>query len=174
MARAVGHRRKPLRAELYDYREAGSYFVTTVTHHRALLFGEIVEGFPVLNPAGREIERYWLELEKKYQQVQVEDYVIMPNHLHGIVRFHSRDALTNYPQTLGDVMKWFKSMTTNAYIRGVKSQGWPRFNGKLWQTGYWDHIIRNDADLIRVQDYIAANPFQWEMDPDNATSDQAW
>lgn len=163
-----------MRAELYDYRQAGSYFVTVVVQNRRQLFGTIIDGLPRLNPAGLAIEHYWRELEKKYPQVQLDDYVIMPNHIHGILRIHPKDALNSYPETLGDMMKWFKSMTTNAYIRGVTNHGWPRYDVRLWQQGYWDHIIRNDADLSRVQEYIAANPSQWEMDPDNESSDKAW
>lgn len=174
MADQSRYRRKPMRAELWDYSHNGSYFVTTVTHRRALLFGEVVNGLPVLNPAGLEVERYWLELARKFPQVGIEDYVIMPNHIHGILRIYPRDVLNSYPETLGDMMKWFKSMTTNAYIRGVKHHGWKRFDGKLWQPGYWDHIIRNDADLARVQEYIAVNPSQWELDPDNSASEESW
>ena len=69
------------------------------------------------------------------------------------------------------VVQWFKTMTTNEYIRGVKQQGWPAFPGKLWQRNYWEHVIRNEADMNRIRDYICINPARWELDslfPDSA------
>ena len=63
-----------------------------------------------------------------------------------------------YGTTIGDVMDWFKTMTTNAYIRGVKNNGWTRFNGKLWQRNYYDHIIRNHESYLKISNYIIQNP----------------
>lgn len=133
-----------------------------------------MEGSVLLNSAGEQMEHYWLELETKYPQMELGEYVIMPNHLHGIIQIKAKDAMNLYPETLGDMMKWFKTMSTNAYIRGVKEQGWARFQGQLWQPGYYDHIVRNGKDLARIEAYIINNPWEWENDPDNATSDDAW
>ena len=60
--------------------------------------------------------------------------------------------------SLSDVVQWFKTMTTNEYIRGVKQQQWQPFPGKLWQRNYWDHIIRNENELHRIREYIRTNP----------------
>ena len=168
------NRRKNMRADLYDYRQDGRYFVTIVTNQRVQCLGSIANGVPELTPAGSLVEKYWSEIENKYRQVEIEDFVIMPNHLRGIIRIHPKDELNFHEESLGDMIKWFKSLTTNAYIRGVNEKGWPRFEGKFWQSGYYDHIIRNDADLLRVQEYIASNPAMWEQDPDNRSSDVAW
>ena len=62
------------------------------------------------------------------------------------------------------VVQWFKTMTTNEYIRHVKQDGWPPFKGKLWQRNYWEHIIRNEQELIRIRDYIKNNPKNWNLD----------
>lgn len=62
------------------------------------------------------------------------------------------------------VLQWFKTMTTNEYIRGVKTGGWKRFNGKLWQRNYWEHIIRNEQSYHRIAQYIQDNPRNWETD----------
>ncbi|MCU0351774.1 MAG: hypothetical protein MUF43_13255, partial [Flavobacterium sp.] len=62
------------------------------------------------------------------------------------------------------VVQWFKTMTTNEYIRGVKNLGWTRFDGKLWQRNYWEHIIRNDEECQRIANYIMNNPLNWEND----------
>ncbi|MFQ5641136.1 MAG: hypothetical protein ACE5IR_24425 [bacterium] len=69
--------------------------------------------------------------------------------------------------TLGDVVGWFETMTTNAYIRGVKQHDWQRFPGKLWQRNYWDHIIRDENELDRIREYIMYNPVKWDEDEDN-------
>ncbi|MCF8351217.1 MAG: hypothetical protein K9H15_08605, partial [Bacteroidales bacterium] len=69
-----------------------------------------------------------------------------------------------YNATIGDAMDWFKTMTTNAYIRGVKNNGWRPFNKKLWQRDYWDHIIRNQKSYERISEYIINNPKNWEND----------
>jgi putative transposase len=61
-------------------------------------------------------------------------------------------------------MQWFKTMTTNEYIRGINTHGWERFNGKLWQRNYYEHIIRNEKELSRIREYIVNNPMQWEPD----------
>jgi REP element-mobilizing transposase RayT len=74
-----------------------------------------------------------------------------------------------YNATIGDMMDWFKTMTTNEYIRGVKNNGWQRFNGKLWQRNYWEHIIRDEAELARIANYIIANPENWQKDRFNTT-----
>ena len=64
-------------------------------------------------------------------------------------------------------MQWFKTMTTNEYIRGVKTLGWPRFPGRFWQRNYYEHIIRNDMSLSAIRQYIANNPAQWADDHEN-------
>ena len=66
--------------------------------------------------------------------------------------------------TIGDAMDWFKTMTTNEYIRGVKTLGWKRFNGKMWQRNYYDHIIRNEQAYERISEYILNNPKKWDED----------
>ena len=62
------------------------------------------------------------------------------------------------------VVQWFKTMTTNEYIRNVKSNNWQRFNGKLWQRNYWEHIIRNENEYNRISQYIIENPIKWDLD----------
>lgn len=91
--------------------------------------------------------------------VCVLDYsVVMPNHMHGVV------LLSGGCSALPCVMQWFKIMTTNAYMRAVEVQGWLPFEGRLWQRSYYDHIIRNEADLNRIRDYVATNPARWTAD----------
>jgi REP element-mobilizing transposase RayT len=77
---------------------------------------------------------------------------------------------TGEPQpSLSQIVQWFKSMTTNDYIRGVKEDGWPPFRKRLWQRAYYDHIVRDERDLDRIRDYIDGNPSRWAEDPENPT-----
>jgi putative transposase len=71
------------------------------------------------------------------------------------------------PPTLGQIVGWFKTMTTNEYIRGVKQQGWPPFPGKVWQRNYYEHVIRKGEALERIRAYIQANPQRWALDREN-------
>jgi putative transposase len=82
----------------------------------------------------------------------------------------SRDGTRGEPPlqpSLGDVIQWFKTMTTNEYIRGVRESGWPRFEGKLWQRDYFDHIVRNAESLELIRNYIRDNPLRWSLDREN-------
>jgi REP element-mobilizing transposase RayT len=81
---------------------------------------------------------------------------------------HSADILGEHiGSPLHTVVQWFKTMTTNEYILGVKNLGWQRFDGKLWQRNYWEHIVRNDFDYDRIAKYIVDNPAKWNSDKFN-------
>ncbi len=76
-------------------------------------------------------------------------------------------AGTHIGVPLPRIVQWFKTMTTNEYIRGVKQFGWPRFDRRLWQRNYYEHIVRNDDELNRIREYIMNNPLKWELDREN-------
>ena len=139
------HRRRSLRLKDYDYAAPGAYFVTIVTKDRSCLFGEIVDDQMRPSSAGAEVKRWWLELPSKFPTVATDEFVVMPNHCHGIImvfdptvgadqRVCPEGAHTGAP--LPRVVQWFKTVTTNEYIRGVKTLGWPPFRGQLWQRSY--------------------------------------
>lgn len=121
-----------LRLGNFDYAQPGIYFVTVCTAHRACLFGEIRNEQMVLSTAGQGIESWWDSLVMQFAGITLDAKVVMPNHLHGIVMLDDGDKSSN----LSHMMKWFKGKSTNDYIRGVKTDGWPRFRGKLWQPGF--------------------------------------
>ena len=179
-------RRKPSRLASFDYRSPGAYFVTLVTHERACLFGEVDEGTMVLNAAGRMVEDWWLSLPGKFPNVALDAHVVMPNHFHGLVALNADFSVVADPRvgpeksgahtgaplqrkfvSLPEIMRWFKTMTTNAYIRGVRESGWPPFNKHLWQRSYHDRIVRNETELNRLREYIATNPQRWHIDQEN-------
>lgn len=172
------HHRRSIRLQGYDYARNGAYFVTVCAQGRECLFGEIVDGEMYLNDAGRMVAKWWMELPERFPDVVLDEYVVMPNHFHGILVFVGAalrgrpDAETEgHPHrgapTLGDVVDWFKTMTTNAYIRGVKMSDWPPFAGRLWQRNYYERVIRDEKELDAVREYIANNPKRWESDSEN-------
>lgn len=128
----------------------------------------------ILNDAGRMIESEWLTLKKRFSNIELHEYVVMPNHFHAILEIVEKDerattrvAPTDVPttgKTVGDMIDAFKSITTVEYIRGVKNHGWKRFDRKLWQRNYWEHIIRNDESYERIAAYIDNNPDKWGED----------
>ena len=84
----------------------------------------------------------------------------MPNHIHGIIALDKGILLSR-------VIQAFKSISTTEYIRGVRQQGWKKFDQSLWLRSFYDHVIRSEKDLFRVQEYIMNNPLQWAMDDEN-------
>ena len=166
-------RRRAQRLQGYDYTLAGAYYVTICTQEHQRLFGQIVGNEMCLNDAGRMIERWWDELHHAFPSVELDIAVVMPNHLHGIVVIYNElengectathDGIVSLP----DVMQWYKTMTTNEYIRCVKTAGWSPFAGKVWHRSYYDHIIRDEDDLLRIRTYITNNPAQWAQDTEN-------
>ena len=152
--------RKSLRLSSFDYSTAGYYFVTICSHHREAFFGEVINEEMRLNPAGQMIKSLWAEVPHGFNQVHLDSFVVMPNHIHGII-------ILGNGITLSRVIQAFKSITTHEYIRGVHERGWKEFNQILWQRSFYDHVIRNQKDLYRVQEYILNNPLQWDMDNEN-------
>lgn len=266
----------------YDYSKSGGYFITLVTNKRRHLFGEIKDGKMILNDAGKMIKKWYCELEKKFENVKCGTFIIMPNHLHAIIKicdhessvrpmcltdnessqtnfikneenksehgdsgfkgknssmdgvdfggerdiysieqedndikrpdysvkqagFTQQKALNVNPQDLGlekndlcvehsdlcvehigstlhkgnskggcikaaslpRIIQWFKTKTTNEYIRSVKSGEFNLFYKKLWYRNYYEHIIRNKNELDRIEEYILNNPANWEKDKEN-------
>jgi REP element-mobilizing transposase RayT len=152
-------RRSP-RLRGYDYTRSGFYFVTVATHDRRCLFGEIISAEMRANDAGRMIAGAWTEIPGHYPGVSVDTFVLMPDHVHGIVQlFESSDSA--HALSLSDVMHRFKTLTTTRYIDGVNALGWPAFQKHLWARSYYEHVVRNEASLARIRAYIVENPVRW-------------
>jgi REP element-mobilizing transposase RayT len=189
------HHRRSIRLQGFDYSSQGAYFVTIVTQGREHLFGDIVDEAMTLNQAGEMVVKWWNELPNKFPNVILGECVVMPNHFHGIIfivrtvgadlRVCPDDAGNASAQKggiskkgehigspirtapLSRIVQWFKTMTTNEYIRGVKHLNWKPFVGKLWQRNYFEHVIRNETDLHQKTDYIVGNPSRWDEDDEN-------
>jgi len=149
-----------------------------------------------LNKAGKMIQATWRELENRFHDMESDEFVVMPNHFHGIAWIvETQDCFYgNVPPgvgadlrvrpnlgqentvhgpthrsapTLGRRIQWFKTLTTNYYIQGVRNHHWPPFPGTLWQRGYYEHVIRNENELFQIRRYIQENPVKWDLDPEN-------
>ena len=148
----LDYKRKPLRLENYDYSKIGAYFVTVCLQNRGAKYLEKTE-------TKQMIERWLLKTEEKFSNVTIDYYVIMKDHVHIIIFINEQNKTD-----LALIMDWFKTMTTNEYIRGVKSGIYEPFEKRFRQRSYNDHIIRNDEDLAEKRQYILNNPIKESVD----------
>ena len=151
--------RKNIRLPDYDYSEPGYYFITVCTHKRQNLFDPFVGAHLCVRPPENcsFIVKWLYELEQKYSGISIDCCAVMPDHIHFVLIITGAHAGAPLPE----MIKWFKTQTTNECIRLVKSGLFPGFQGHVWQRGYFDHIIRNDADLAETRQYIRNNPLNW-------------
>ena len=161
--------RRSIRLKGYDYSQAGAYFVTLVVRDRSCLFGNVADGAVQLNDAGRLVGDSWEWLAARYPYVTLDEYVVMPNHLHGIIavanqcRGGSRTAQTlPRRQPLGRMIGAFKTVSTKRLNLTRKTPG-----RKVWQRNYYERVIRNDKELTAIREYIVNNPVRWELDKYN-------
>mgnify|MGYP000107575884 CR=1 FL=1 len=169
--------RRSIRLKGYDYSQAGAYFVTICTKDRLCLFGEVLDGEMRLNDAGRMVWDIWNDLPNHYPGVAVDAFIVMPNHVHGIIILVGAGprACPGFGQPQGvaptmglpDVVHRFKTMTTKRYVDGIRQLGWEPFRGRLWQRNYYEHIIRNEEFLNSIREYILLNPMRWDLDREN-------
>jgi len=170
--------RKQLRLRGYDYAFPGAYFVTICSAGKRPVFGSISGESIVLSPAGEIVRSEWMALPERFSRLVLDEFVIMPNHLHGVLAFagHAGGASpspttgntttkpggTSPSPTLFDVIGAFKSIST------IKVNGLLRRRGvPLWQRSYYEHIVRTGEDLRNIQRYISENPLMWSLDPEN-------
>ena len=188
------HHRHPIRLKGYDYSQAGTYFITIVIQDRLNRFGDIADEIMKLNDAGKMVRQVWLDMENRFPYISMNKFQIMPNHFHGIiilnnntrrrggpcVRPNNNDMgnrveinptpTTDTNATIGDIICAFKSISTNRYINGVNMGLIPRFNKRLWQRNYYEHIIRNENEYNQIVQYIYDNPIKWGNDKLNNES----
>jgi len=179
MVPSRGHRRS-LRVPGYDYSQPGAYFVTICTHGKDALLGKVVDGTVHLSEAGQIVQACWEELPTRYPEMVLDAFVVMPNHLHGIVVIAVEVAQSQAPAVgaihelplpqhvqrrrmlLPRAVGYFKR---NAAKRIKQLRGTPGV--PVWQRNYYERVIRNERELAAVREYIALNPLQWELDPEH-------
>jgi len=173
---AMIRERKHIRLKGYDYCQAGEYFVTICSRAREHLFGEIVDGNMILNVIGTTANECWTEIPSHFPNVEIDAFVVMPNHVHGIIRIMDdpgRDVQLNIPTdkyhskispkagSLAVIVRTYKAaVTTICRKHGIDGFG--------WQSGFYEHVIRNDRSLARIREYIANNPLHWTVDAENS------
>lgn len=166
------HHRRSIRLSGYDYATPGAYFITICTQHRACVLGTIDADTMYPNAAGEMTLAVWHSLPERFPCVALDAFVVMPNHVHGLIVIAENatpmpehaEGMTAPCASLGAVVGAWKSLTTQGYLRGIHDCGWPCFDNRLWQRNYWEHIVRDDAEMQRLRRYILTNPSHWQED----------
>ena len=186
------HHRRSIRLQGFDYSKAGAYFITICTHHRLCRFGKIKNGEMRFNPIGWIVSEQWKVIPERYQMVKLDEFVVMPNHIHGIFAITTgtrtqssipnpddpvgaparganlSDTAKRAPArgapTVGDIVGSYKSLCVHHCLKWTKGNTPEWILGTLWQRNFWEHIIRNESELDRIREYIRTNPAQWQSD----------
>jgi REP element-mobilizing transposase RayT len=184
------HHRRSIRLKGYDYSRAGLYFVTISTYQGLALFGQIVKGEMRLNEAGMITENTWLDLVNHISNIELHEFIVMPNHFHGIieirnqfVRAGSKPALqfTQFPSD--KLLSWRAGLepartepvrtdkNLSEIVRQFKTFSARRINQSrnlsgtpVWHRNYHEHIIRNETAYLKIADYVETNPQRWQED----------
>ncbi len=180
------HTGRSLRLPDYDYSQPGAYFVTICCRRRFSAFGQVDNGAMVLNAAGTMAEHWLRELPRKYPDIELDVFCVMPDHVHFVIAIpdspdapEQGDGHTGPPlprmndgSSGGDagqlpplprMVQWYKTMTTNEYIRRARDGEWEPFPGKLWQRSFHDRVIRSERELRDTRRYVAENPLRWSI-----------
>src|SRR5690554_4810067 len=189
------HQRRSIRLAGYDYSQAGLYFVTLVCQDRAHLFGAIKDGIMCLNEFGQIAADEWLHTQEVRNNVVLHEFVVMPNHIHGIIEIlypiescNIVGAFKSPSQTIGAIVRGYKIATIKR-IKELESKGELQFaptvptvptaptartreiikslDYKIWQRNYYEHIIRDEKAYINISNYIIENPKRWINDEYN-------
>ncbi len=168
----------------YDYRSEGVYFITIVTKNREHFFGEITDGEMVLNALGKMAEKFWREIPQHFLFVRLDEFVIMPNHVHGILwidgyknidtdnvadNVNERNKTNGKNQKMVQISPKRGSLSTvvRSYKSAVTRNSRRIYADFAWQSNYYDRVIRNEQELNRIRVYIMQNPQMWERDRNN-------
>ncbi|MCK4353378.1 transposase [candidate division WOR-3 bacterium] len=166
--------RKSIRLKEYDYSQSGAYFVTICTYNQEMYF----EQYPELKAI---VLGQWQKLPDRFPNIELDEFVIMPNHIHGIIFIVDTDsnvgaglapalnlsgATARVAPTVGEIIGSYKSICITKWLRYIRQNNINTL-GKFWQRNYYEHIIRNKHSLNRIQEYIHYNPLKWELDREN-------
>jgi len=176
------HHRRSIRLKGYDYTQPGAYFITICTYRRVCLFGQVIEGKMQWNGFGQIARDEWLRTAEIRPNVELDAFVVMPNHIHGIVIIsdnrrgttqNGRGTLQRAPtverfgkptsDSIPTIVRLFKSAVTKRINHQRGTRGMP-----VWQRNYYEHIIRTERALNAIRRYIVNNPARWHLDRYNA------
>jgi len=171
---------KQYRLPGYDYSGGGYYFVTICTQDRLNILRCVgtdprvrssykKQPCGLLSEFGNLCQQWWLKIPDKFPGTELDKFCFMPNHFHGIliIRYKCKAQTRGSAPTVGNVIQWFKTMTTNEYIKNVKTQSWPKFSKHVWQPRFHDRVIRNEKEYWAIKRYILDNPKNWDKDKEN-------
>ena len=170
------NQRRSIRLPNYDYAQAGEYFVTICTYNRECLFGEILGSEISLTLAGQVVLECWNNLAKHYPHVETDEFVVMPNHVHGIIVLIEQQSMNHITDDVGaglkpaptkrhplpEIIRAFKTFSSRRINEHRSSQGSP-----VWQRNYYERVIRDDRELDAIRQYIVENPAKWAEDSEN-------
>lgn len=186
------HHRQSIRLKDFDYSQANAYFITICTQNRECLFGEINDGKMILNNVGTLVEEEWVRTANVRHYITLDAFIIMPNHVHGIIVFNGRGTPVacpevtqintmlskiqgtppacpyeskfgkGIPHSLPTIIGQFKSLATKQI-----NTKWNVSGVKIWQRNYYEHIIRDEESLGKIREYIVNNPINWQEDEMN-------
>jgi putative transposase len=180
----VLHHRRSIRLPGYDYTQAGAYYITICTHRRECLFGDVIDGRMCLSRLGKVVAARWKAIPRTFRHVELDEWVVMPDHVHGVIWIvdHGDDVSAvsvdaasavdaPLPRTDDGRPRGAAPGSVGAIVGNVKSVGSRRINRirrapgtRVWQRGYWEHIVHSERDLEQIRAYIRANPARWERD----------
>ncbi len=154
--------RKSIRMPTFDYSLPGAYFVTIMTFRRQPIFGSLLNDHIHLSPLGELASSVWIGLPSRFSEVDLDEFIVMPNHFHGILIIkdeRNRPISDLYPSRLllGTLIGTYKSIVTRFYH--VNS---PETCEPVWQRNYYEHIIRDNNELDQIRQYIQENPVRKE------------
>ncbi len=174
------HHRRSIRLKGFDYSQPGGYFITIVTCNREHLFGAINHCGMILNPLGRIVSDCWSAIPDHFMHVDLGEFVVMPNHIHGILNIfddYRRGTIYRAPAlekrapamerfgqpvagSIPTIIRAFKAAVTRKASRELNLS-------RVWQRNYFEHIISSDREYERIEAYIANNPSNWLSDDEN-------
>lgn len=169
------YNRKSIRIKDYDYSNEGLYFITICTYNKEKILSKITKKVQdkdelvtiELTDIGILVEQCYLNIINKFPNIQLHDYVIMPNHMHIVIEITKKKINrvdTRPTPTIANVICAFKSITTYEITKGVKEGKYKPYKNKIWQRNYYEHIIRNEKEYLRILEYIQNNPLNWALD----------
>ena len=162
--------RKNIRLKGFDYSSPGAYFVTICTCQKLHLFGQIKNGEILLNRLGEIVQQELGKIESRYNNIQIDKFVVMLNHIHMIIVIVDAEGINPFPTIQNDipnVVGKYKAGVTrnvgNAFMHSIKKS--------IWQRSFYDHIIRSEEDYLKIWEYIDTNVLKWEQDCYYSTND---
>ena len=164
--------RKPNRLQTYDYSRAGYYFVTICTHNRVNYFGEIDKDQMKLSNIGQIATECWQQISEHFDDTALDEFVVMPNHIHGIIILVGDADLRPLQQQTADRSGMYSSKIIHGFKSSVSRNVKRRWKDQIfaWQRSFYDHVIRTDESLDDIRSYIKNNPLNWASDEENTAN----